>query len=272
MKKLLHLSDIHFGRTDASVIDALTVANRMLDPDLVIISGDLTQRARRAQFEEAQALIRALHEGTRTVIAVPGNHDLAPFFRPLSRLFRPRSAYDRHITPHVLNRYADDDVAICGISTERALRIKEGRISNKDTAEVIEWFGKQGPARTRIVVSHHPLDLPHASARSLAQGAERAVRAFEQVPVDLFLSGHLHRGSITRTVDRYVDARHGAIAIQAGTASTRGRGEHPSFNLLRLDESRLDVDVHTWDPSTGAFIQANSHAFIKEERGWTAAP
>src|SRR5690242_8777714 len=94
MRTILHLSDLHFGRTDPALIDPLLAAAREIAPDVVVVSGDLTQRARRAEFAAARAFLDALPSPQ---IVIPGNHDV-PLYDVFSRFFRRLDRYQRTIT------------------------------------------------------------------------------------------------------------------------------------------------------------------------------
>ena len=268
MRTLLQLSDIHFGMTDDAVIASLEMVCRQINPDVVIISGDLTQRAKVPQFEAARSFIERIKVCTRVVIAVPGNHDIAPYYRPFARVLHPYDRYNKFIRPVVEDRYADDEIAIFGITTSRPSRIKDGRISPEATAQACTWFAEQ-PSAVKIVVTHHPLALPRGqSSPMLAQGAEEAVNAFEHADVDIYLSGHLHQSSLVQTSERHVRTAHDALAIQAGTVSTRGRGEAQSFNLLRIGKDTVEyLSYLLADPLVG-FTPQQARSFVRENSGW----
>ncbi|MDQ6645966.1 MAG: metallophosphoesterase, partial [Pseudomonadota bacterium] len=196
MRTLLHLSDLHFGRIDASLLDPLCAFAGALDPDLVVVSGDLTQRARTAQFEQARQFLDTL---PRPQIVVPGNHDV-PLHNLISRFANPRGKFQRIITPDVLPTYVDGEIGVVGINTSRSLTLKGGRINTRQIGSVFAAFNAMDAGLVKIVVSHHPFDLPDTPhTRDLVGRAPLAMEAFARCGVDLLLAGHLHTSQVGDT-------------------------------------------------------------------------
>src|SRR6267378_2776618 len=156
MRTLVHLSDLHFGRVDEQLIAPLISAVTEINPDLVAVSGDLTQRARSQEFREARAFLDALPQPQ---IVVPGNHDV-PLYNVFSRLGRPLDKYRRYITDDMQPFYADDEIAVIGINTARSLTTKYGRINERQIAAVRDKLCAYQGNVTKIVATHHPFDLP----------------------------------------------------------------------------------------------------------------
>ena len=127
MRTIAHLSDLHFGRSDAAVADALSVHVRSLKPDVVVISGDLTQRAREREYQQAADFLRLLPSPQ---IIVPGNHDV-PLHNVVARLRSPLDFYRRYISDDLAPYYRDEEIAVLGINTARSLTWKNGRISRE---------------------------------------------------------------------------------------------------------------------------------------------
>ena len=119
MRTIVHLSDLHFGRTDPELVEPLISAIRRLNPTLLAVSGDLTQRARSHQFREARAFLDALPQPK---IVVPGNHDI-PLYNLYNRFFQPLDKYRRHITDDLQPTYSDDEMIVVGVSTARSLEL-----------------------------------------------------------------------------------------------------------------------------------------------------
>src|SRR5882724_9222854 len=156
MRTLVHLSDLHFGRVDEQLIGPLIAAVTEANPDLVAVSGDLTQRARSHQFREARAFLDSLPQPQ---IVVPGNHDV-PLHNPFSRFLQPLDKYRRFITDDLQPVYVDDEIAVVGISTARSLTIKGGRINEAQVERVKEILCSHSEAVIKAIVTHHPFDLP----------------------------------------------------------------------------------------------------------------
>jgi 3',5'-cyclic AMP phosphodiesterase CpdA len=266
VRTIVHLSDLHFGRADAALLEPLRRQLQEIDPDLVVISGDLTQRARARQFREARAFLDTL---PRPQLVVPGNHDV-PLYNVAMRFAAPLRNYRRIVDANLEPAFLDDEVAVVGVNTARSLTFKGGRINTKQAESVRSIVCGLGDDVVKIVVSHHPFDAPEDSDKE-DQIVGRARMALEKLAgcgVDIFLAGHLHESHIGHTTERYRIAGVSALVIQAGTAlSTRVRGETNSFNVLRLTSRHIDVDRYGWDD--GAFVRASTHGFDHVDDGWT---
>jgi 3',5'-cyclic AMP phosphodiesterase CpdA len=266
MRSLVHLSDLHFGRVDPTVVGPLIETVNRLKPDLIAVSGDLTQRARSDQFKAARAFLDALPQPQ---IVVPGNHDV-PMHNVLARFMRPLDKYRRYITTELRPCYADAEVVVVGVNTARSLTIKSGRINEEQVAWMREKLCAYPKEVIKIVVTHHPFDLPAGYDDDDLVGRSRmAMEALASCGADLFLAGHLHVSHTGQTAKRYRISGHSALVVQAGTAtSTRGRGETNSFNLLLLDHPNITVERFEWQPSLTAFAPAQKERFRHTAEGW----
>ena len=266
MRVIVHLSDMHFGRIDASLIVPLVETVKDIKPNLVAVSGDLTQRARSHQFREARAFLDSL---PHPQIIVPGNHDV-PLHNPFTRFLQPLDKYRRFITDDLRPFYFDDEIAVVGISTARSLTIKGGRVNRFQ----IEWMRNKlcvlGDEITKIVVTHHPFDLPEGHDEADLVGRSRlAMETLANCGADLFLAGHLHVSHTSHTAKRYKIHGHSAPVVQAGTAtSTRGRGEANSFNVIRIAHPQISVERLEWQPESAGFFLGSTERFRQTEGGW----
>ena len=189
MRTLVHLSDLHFGRVDDSLLEPLRKRVRAIAPNLLVVSGDLTQRARRTQFEQARDFLDTLPQPQ---LVVPGNHDV-PLYNVVKRFVNPLKGYLRHITDDLDPFYADGEIAVAGVNTARSLTIKDGRINHEQVALLRERFGALDEGITKIVVTHHPFDLPAGNDNDdLVWRAGMAMKAFAECGADILLSGHMH--------------------------------------------------------------------------------
>ena len=238
-----------------------------MKPDLVAVSGDLTQRARSHQFIEARAFLDAL---PKPQIVVPGNHDI-PLHNVFARFMRPLDKYRRYISDELQPGFADEEMVVVGVSTARSLTFKGGRINQEQVALVREKMCSFGDDMMKILVTHHPFDLPEGySDRDLVGRARMAMAGLADCGADLFLAGHLHVTYSGQTAKRYNIQGHSALVVQAGTAtSTRERGEVNSFNLIRLDHPDVTVERHSWNPSSLSFAIASEENFQHSSEGWT---
>ncbi|HTH23834.1 MAG TPA: metallophosphoesterase, partial [Vicinamibacterales bacterium] len=191
MRTLVHLSDLHFGRINPALIDPLRRAVGELKPDLVAISGDFTQRARRSQFAGARAFIESLKART---LVVPGNHDI-PLYDVVERLAAPLTRYRQYIAEDLEPEYRDEEMIVVGVNTARSMVFPfgEGRISTRQVDRIVERLSNLPPSLLRVIVTHHPFDLPPGvHERRLVGRSAMAMEKLAAVNADLFLSGHLH--------------------------------------------------------------------------------
>lgn len=270
MKTLVHLSDLHFGRTDPEVVAALSASVAAARPDLVAVSGDLTQRARAGQFKAARAFLDGLPRVPR--IVVPGNHDV-PLWNVFKRFLAPHDNFRRYISDDLEPAYADDEVVALGVNTARSLTTKYGRINERQIAHLRERFCSYGDGVTKIVVTHHPFDVPEGHERDLVGRAALAMEALAACGADLLLAGHLHLAHTGHTAKRYRTAGHSALVVQAGTAtSTRVRGETNSFNVLKIRHPFVNVVRLAWQEAPKTFSVASSEHFRHTPDGWARVP
>jgi 3',5'-cyclic AMP phosphodiesterase CpdA len=269
VRTIVHLSDLHTGRVDPAVLAALVPTIRSVHPHLVVLSGDLTQRATDDQFRQARTFLDALAMPT---LVIPGNHDV-PLWNVAKRFLAPLAGYTRHITDDLAPVYEDEEMIVAGVNTARSLTWSEGRINDGQVDALLARFEAAPPHRTRIVVTHHPFDLPPGvHERRLLGRADAAMARLAKAGADLFLSGHLHLSHVSHSAERYRIEGHAALIVQAGTVSVRGRGEEPSFNILRLDRKRLTLDRFVWDLATKRFSEAAAGVFERGDEGWRPAP
>jgi 3',5'-cyclic AMP phosphodiesterase CpdA len=266
MRILVHLSDLHFGRVDPQIVTPLIKTVSEINPNLVAVSGDLTQRARSQQFREARAFLDALPQPQ---IVVPGNHDV-PLHNVFTRFLQPLDKYKRFITDDLQPVYADEEIVVVGVNTARSLTFKGGRINEEQVAGISEKLCESAEELVKVVVTHHPFDLPEGyNDRELVGRAQMAMTGLADCGADLFLAGHLHVGHTGHTAKRYNIRGHSALVIQAGTASsTRSRGEANSFNVIRIERPNISVERLTWQPASASFAASTQENFRHTSEGW----
>lgn len=271
MRTIVHLSDLHFGRVDETVVEPLARKIEELAPEVVVVSGDLTQRARSEQFKEAREFLDSLPSPQ---IVVPGNHDV-PLYNLFARFLQPLDNYRRYISEDLEPFHADEEIAVLGVNTARSLTIKDGRVNEEQVERIRQRLCPYGDHVTKIVVTHHPFDLPEGHERNadLVGRAELAMQALAACGADLLLSGHLHTSRTGHTAKRYKIAGHSALVVQAGTAtSTRMRGEANSFNVVRVQHPHVNVERFAWTPATRSWTTASSETFKHTPDGWVRLP
>ena len=265
MRTIAHLSDLHFDRVDGAVLDPLRRKLHELAPSLVVVSGDLTQRARKKQFVAAMEFLRSL-PGPQLV--VPGNHDV-PLYNVFKRFFSPLGNYTRIVTDNLSPEFIDDEMAVVGVNTARSLVFKGGRINDRQVEEIRGKLCGLPQDMAKIIVTHHPFDVPAGSPEQhqVVGGACKALEKLADCGADVLLSGHLHEANVGHTAERYRIAGVSALVVQAGTAtSSRTRESTNSFNLLRLSPRHIEVDTYLWTGS--GFACGTTEAYDHGEHGW----
>ena len=265
VRTIVHISDIHFGRADYGVVERLVEKVVGLHPHLIVLSGDLTQRARSKQFAEAKSFLERLPQPQ---LVVPGNHDV-PLYNVFDRFMNPLTKFRKFITTDLSPEFLDEELAVFGINTARSMTIKSGRVSHEQLDKLHGRLCAIDEGKTKIIVTHHPFDLPEGFDEDDIVGrAKEVMPKLVECGADVFLAGHLHVSHITHSARRYrLDNGYSALIIQAGTAaSVRERGEENSFNLLEL-EHRI-MTVKRFQCGEAGFHLATTEQFSKTERGW----
>lgn len=255
MSILLQISDMHFGTEQAPVVEALATLARQQQPDVLVLSGDITQRARPAQFRAARALADRLGA---PVLAVPGNHDI-PLFDVLTRLRHPYRRYASAFGADLEPVHRSPELMVVCVNTTRPWRHKHGEVSAAQVDRVARLLEAADAVQLRGVVVHQPVavtrveDLPNR-----LRGHAAALQRWASAGADLVMGGHIHLP--------YVLALPGLArplwAVQAGTAvSSRVREGVPnSVNLLRWGRHATPghCRIEQWDYAAdrGVFVRA----------------
>jgi 3',5'-cyclic AMP phosphodiesterase CpdA len=271
--RIAHLSDVHFGRNDPKVVDGVNAWLEAQQPDLVIVSGDFTQRARIEQFRQASAWLNRLRAAGWPILAVPGNHDV-PLYDVFTRFAAPLHRYKKYISNDLCPWFENDEVAVLGINTARSLTFKDGRINREQMALIRERFAAVPANRTKILVTHHPLyAMPIGEGGELNEAVGRhadAVKAVCEAGVNIALAGHFHR-TYAEAARKMVKNAGGALVIQAGTAtSTRLRNnELQSFNWIHAHRNNdIELQVIAWD---GSGFRRGSHVrYAYDGENWSS--
>jgi 3',5'-cyclic AMP phosphodiesterase CpdA len=267
--RLLHVSDPHFGTEQAPVVAALQRLARELVPDVLVLSGDITQRARRAQFEAARRFVDALGVATRVVI--PGNHDI-PLFDLWTRLTDPYRGFRRAFGDELEPALMRDDLLLLAVRTTRRERHKHGEIDADQVARVAARLRTATSQQLRVVVVHQPMHVPRPQdEENLLRGAEAAARAWSAAGADLVLGGHIHLPYVLPMSQRYTGLGRELWCVQAGTAvSSRVRWEAPnSVNLIEFEQGSGRCDVTRWDyaAADARFAAADAQAIALQREG-----
>ena len=274
MRCVVQISDLHFGKSDLSLLPPLRQAIEDIKPHVLVVSGDLVEHASQDEFRQAAKFLDAL---PKPQIVVPGNHDL-PFYNMWQRAAIGLDRYRAAITTDLQPRFEDEEIAIVGANTSRLWPIRGGSLSSGQLEALSAEFASVSPEKVRLLVTHHPFDLPMAQNRRLIVGHARRSLVRLAPVVDVLLAGHIHLSSTGSTAVRYRTAGHALAFVQAGTAiSTRDKGENNSFNSLLLVSSgegrkRVKVDTWTWNTGLSKFEIRCSNEFHLESEGWARTP
>ncbi len=265
MRTIAHLSDLHFGRHDETAAERLLADISQTKPDIVVVTGDLTQRARHRQFAAARAFLEQL---PRPVVVVPGNHDV-PLYDIVERFLGRLARYRRYISAELQPFFADDEIALLGLNTARSATFANGRISHRQAAAIIAVFSKVPAGRLKVLAIHHPLAAPPDAGNSAPIGrAAIALEAITEAGVRLVLSGHHHRALSSDLAGSDLVAKGSILFVHAGTAiSTRLRGEPNSYNLLRVAPTAVSCTVRAFTGSN--FSDAETAHYTLLGGRWT---
>lgn len=262
MTRIVHLSDLHFGRARPELLAPLSTAITQAAPDLVVVSGDLTQRARSREFRAARAFLDAL---AVRWLAVPGNHDI-PLFSPLERITRPYRKYRECIAYDLEPTVTLDGAVVAGCNTVDRFAHQRGRARIGSMRRICEAFALSGKDRLRIVVAHHPFEQDAGLHKRPMKRAAASLERLKDCGAHLVLSGHLHMWHSGAFVTR--PGRIGPVQVHAGTSlSTRLRGEVNDFALLDIDGPDLGVTRMAVEAESTDFEAVEVTRFRREGDG-----
>jgi len=266
MRIIAHISDLHFGTVIPHLAQGLIDSLTALKPHLIVISGDLTQRARVHQFQEAQAFLEGL---PFPKLIVPGNHDV-PLYNVFRRFWRPLKHYRRYIEPNLTPFFQDHEIAVLGINTARSFTFKNGRISEAQMQLIRHYFCAIPDTVFKILITHHPFLPPHPQSKQTLVGrAQRVLHTVEDCNLDMLLSGHFHMSYAgdTEAHIRYTLLKRALLVIQAGTAtSSRTRNEQNAYNVIQTDHDHIKLKLYRWDGQR--FHKAKEERFGYNQGHW----
>jgi 3',5'-cyclic AMP phosphodiesterase CpdA len=249
MTSLLQVSDPHFGTVQPAVMEALVQMAKAQQPEVLVLSGDITQRARVSQFRQARAFCERLQ--IPRMLSLPGNHDI-PLFNLYQRLFTPYARYLQAFGPGLERSVSTPWLQLIGVKTTRRWRHKNGEVSDVQIARVVAELGRADPSQLRIVVVHQPVHVLRAEdEHDRLRGWEPAVRAWAQAGADMVMGGHIHLPYFCDLSTRLQGLGRRLWCVQAGTAlSTRVREGIPnSVNLVRYGTAgqHVQCQLERWD-------------------------
>ena len=237
MTTIIHLSDMHIGTEDKKLLPVLIETVNRLKPDVIVISGDFTQRAKSSEFQVANHIIKQLT--CKNILPVAGNHDI-PLYRIFERVLMPFNKYKRFISNNFNLTYVDHDIAMIGLNSVTPYVIQDGFVTD-DQLKIIQAFFAENEISNRIVVMHHNMIRPEY--HKVILNLETVIKTLAESKVNYILSGHLHDVCIERIERDYI--KYPMYAITAGTAlSHRLRTQPNSFNFMTIDKDAFDIKVY----------------------------
>lgn len=254
MPTLIHLSDLHFGPHHHAQLDEIILRDIMtLNPDAVIVSGDLTMRARHREFEQARDFLARI---SQPILTIPGNHD-QPILTPrdwIERLTRQYARYEKHIHPAIDSVLATNDLFILGLNDNRPI-LPGGFWSRAQRAWIEDQLARAPRGAVKIIATHHQLAWNGWRPAGF-WNAERALEFLAARGVELVLNGHTHVPDATQT-------SHGIVVARAGTATSgrTRRGNGNAYNLISIDEKQIAVFIRRYDAQANAFVAARAYTF-----------
>jgi 3',5'-cyclic AMP phosphodiesterase CpdA len=267
MLTLLHASDVHFGKPhDSGAMKAFLRFLNGASPDLLVLSGDFTQRAKVREYHAARDFLRGLPDVP--VVVTPGNHDV-PLYRVFERLFSPLENYREYISQDLDAVTRIDGVTAVSLdSTAPHTAIVNGRLSDGQLLFAADAFADTPAGDLKVLVAHHNfIPAPDFEPQQFLPGFQRHLSALAKMKVDLILGGHLHRAFIGSSLDAFPQgpSAHPMVIAHSGTTtSNRGRARERganSLNLIRVQEGEMVIIPHLLDRSDGDFLPTGSVSF-----------
>mgnify|MGYP001036914029 FL=1 len=272
---LMHVSDLHAGPPfNPALARQLAQEAHELRPDLLVVSGDLVQRA---DFPHQWAVITAyLRTLPDPKLIVPGNHDV-PLFNAFNRVFRPLSVYRRHISENVNPVFERPGLVVVGGNTAHGLTVDGGYMSRSQMATMERIFQRYPDSTCKVaVLHHHVVNPPGSSGRRKIRNAEAVVDMLDRCGVELLLCGHIHVSYIGTTLDVRPDLRQGTIICQSGTStSRRGKGRERgknSYNVIEIRDTTIRISQHLFLEDARRFVPAAEQVFPHRSAGGYMIP
>ncbi len=267
--RIAHISDLHFGRiASAHIQEDLITSIRLSECDAILITGDLTQRARTREFRAVRAFLNAL---PKPLLVLPGNHDAhAWWHHPELRIFNPFRRYKTWISRDLEQSLSHEGLAILGLNTAHGLTIKGGRCTAQHIEDVYDYFLQQPPDAFKVLAVHHPLlALQPSKELDVARNGEALVQAAVECGVDVVCAGHWHQTHIelcTTYAGRIL------VSVIGTTTSDRSRFPDVGVNpwiLLEKNSQGIEVQYKTYDREARVFNLIEHIRYLPDGRDET---
>jgi 3',5'-cyclic AMP phosphodiesterase CpdA len=268
MRRILHISDVHFGPPHLpAVAEGVLRLVAQRQPDLVVISGDLTQRAKPHQFRAARSWVDRIEAPT---VTVPGNHDV-PLYRFWERFLAPYGAYSKNFAADLEPVFRDDELLVIGVNTAHGWTFTGGRIRPSRLLELRDLLTAAPEHLFKVVIAHHHLiPPPNFGTQRVLRNSREAIDLFSELGVDLILSGHHHLTYIGNSEEFYPKGRAPVVIVHSGTTtSNRGRGaerDKNSCNWIEAEDQSMVVSHLRWHPELERFAEHSRHWYPLHRR------
>lgn len=272
---LMHISDLHAGPPfNPLLARRLAEEAHDLKPDLLVVSGDLVQRA---DFPHQWAVIKEyLATLPHPMLVVPGNHDV-PLLNGFDRVFRPMRAFCQHISRDLNPLFERPGLVVVGGNSAHGLTVDGGFVPPAHLAAMERAFMRYPDSTCKIaVLHHHVVNPPGSHGRRKIRNADEVVRMLDRCGVELLLCGHIHVSYVGTTLDVRPDLRQGTIICQSGTStSRRGKGRERgknSYNVIEVRETTIRIGQHLFLEDAGRYVPVAEHVFPHRSAGVYALP
>lgn len=243
--RIVQISDLHFGTEVEDVVLALQKTIRELAPNMILVTGDITQRATRAQFSKARVFFESL--SSVSLLYCPGNHDIS-LLNVFSRLFFPYYKYRKILKAEPEGFYSQSDAEILMLNSTSRFRHIDGKLPMGYLEEQLKKFSPQ--AKWRVVATHHPLDCKQSvDEKNILLNAPEVMHLLAEKGVHMVVGGHIHDPFITTSAQRYPQLSQKVLISVCGTGvSSRTRRNAPnSFMVYDLASRASTITNQRFD-------------------------
>jgi 3',5'-cyclic AMP phosphodiesterase CpdA len=245
--RLLHISDLHAGSVEETGIErSLEPLVERAQPELIVVTGDLTHRGRRREHERAAAFLRSLG---RPLLVIPGNHDI-PYTFP-ARFTRPWAEFERQWST-VEPVLRSDELMVVGLNSVRPWRHQSGRIRSAQIDRTAELLTDAPEGALRVVALHHHLiGAPWRSRKRPVAQRSRVLAGLVDAGAELILAGHIHQAAVSERHEFEVEhngLRGVTVSIAPGLGQPRPnrRGEARGLHVYEASADSLLVQTYVW--------------------------
>lgn len=240
---IVHISDPHFGTESKTIADQVVNKINEINPEVVVVSGDITQRALSSQFKKAQSF---LEEIKTPKLVIPGNHDI-PLYNVFERFADPFAKYNEFISSEEYPKYTSNNLSLVGVNTCTPFKSQSGRIKEEDIDYLKNYFSQVDSNIIKSVVVHHNI-MPYEGLKgsSVLGNAETFLPEMNKCGVDLIFAGHLHKSLVINYSEPEVN--NSMLLLQAGTCiSARLREEENTFLMIETTSSKITVNTFVFN-------------------------